>query len=60
MTRTYLTEDFAQIQRYFPSAEPLTITTPFDLTERPPTRRVFADVFQEPSVPTSWRVRWTI
>ena len=60
MTRAYLTEDLAQVQRYFPNAEPLVITTPFDLTEQPPHHRVFADVFQAPSVPTSWRVRWTI
>jgi len=60
MTRHYLTEDLAQIQRYFPQARPVTITTPFDLTERPPERRVFADVFHETTPVTSWRVRWTI
>lgn len=60
MSRYYLTEDLAQLQRYFPDARPIAITTPFDLTDRPPARRIFADVFQAESVPTTWRVRWTI
>lgn len=33
--RNYLVEDLAQIQRYFPSAQPVAIETPFDLSERP-------------------------
>ena len=31
----YLTEDLAQIQRYFPGAKPVALRTPFDLTKRP-------------------------
>lgn len=35
ITSSYLTEDLAQILRYFPGARPVTLDTPFDLTDRP-------------------------
>lgn len=35
ITSSYLTEDLSQILRYFPGARPVTLDTPFDLTDRP-------------------------
>lgn len=34
ITHSYLTEDLAQILRYFPGASPVTLDTPFDLHDR--------------------------
>jgi len=34
ITSSYLTEDLAQIMRYFPGAQPIALNTPFDLTDR--------------------------
>ncbi len=59
--RHYLTEDLAQIQRYFPGAQPVSLRTPFDLTPKP--RRIIVDMFRdEPAVARAWRgkLRWTI
>ena len=41
VTSSYLTEDLAQILRYFPGAQAVTFDTPFDLTpvESPKTTR---------------------
>ena len=36
----YLTEDLAQIQRYFPGAKPVALRTPFDLTKQPRKLRI--------------------
>ena len=56
--RQYLTEDLAQIQRYFPGARPVALRTPFDLTPKP--RRIIADMFREqPTAGTSWRGKLT-
>lgn len=35
MSQQYLTEDLAQILRYFPGAEPIALTTPFDSSIEP-------------------------
>lgn len=55
--RNYLVEDLAQIQRYFPSAEPIAIVTPFDLTERP---HMVAPVDEEVELYTvpDWSAQW--
>lgn len=45
MKRQYLTEDIAQIQRYFPGARAVTLRTPFDITPKPP--RIIRDVFRQ-------------
>jgi len=39
ITSSYLTEDLAQILRYFPGAQPIALDTPFDLTNRPVRRK---------------------
>ena len=39
ITSSYLTEDLAQILRYFPGAQPVALDTPFDLTDRPVRRK---------------------
>ena len=41
----YLSEDIAQIKRYFPGAQPVTLYTPFDITPKPRRRRAI-DLFQ--------------
>lgn len=59
--RHHLTEDLAQIQRYFPGARPVVLRTPFDLTPKP--RRITVAMFrEEPTIMRSWRgkLRWTI
>lgn len=58
--RHYLTEDLAQIERYFPGARPVALRTPFDLT--PPHRRLIADVFRAEQPARRWggTLRWTI
>ncbi len=58
--RHYLTEDIAQIQRYFPGARAMKLCTPFDITPRP--RRIIADMFQpEQATPNQPKgiLRWT-
>ena len=35
MSRSFLTEDLAQIQRYFPGAKPIALKVPFEFTEKP-------------------------
>lgn len=45
MSRHYLTEDIAQIKRYFPGAHTVALRTPFDITPKP--RRVIRDVFRQ-------------
>lgn len=59
--RHYLAEDLAQIKRYFPGAQPVTLRTPFDITPRTH-RRVIVDVFHAERTPRSWAgaLRWTI
>jgi hypothetical protein len=55
----YLTEDLAQIQRYFPGAKPVALRTPFDLTPKP--RRIMVDMFRgEPLTAHGWKgkLRW--
>lgn len=54
----YLTEDLAQIQRYFPGAKPVALRTPFDLT--PPRRRIIRDMFRTEHAETRWSgvLRW--
>lgn len=58
MKRYYLTEDIAQIQRYFPGSEAVAIETPFGLTNKPPRRRTYADIFQSLVPKLRWDVRW--
>lgn len=51
MTRVYLHEDLAQIQRYFPGARTVALRTPFDLTDRdvPAPHDALRDTFTEDS-----------
>ena len=61
MTHYYLTEDIAQIQRYFPGARPVALRTPFDITPRP--QRHIIDLFRsEEPLTNDWlgTLRWTI
>ena len=55
--RNYLVEDLAQIQRYFPSAEPIAIVTPFDLTERPLVAAVADEEMASYTLP-DWSAQW--
>lgn len=57
--RNYLVEDLAQIQRYFPSAEPIAIQTPFDLTERS-LMMTPAHEEAEPYNLPDWSAQWTM
>jgi hypothetical protein len=58
--RQYLTEDLAQIQRYFPGAKPVALRTPFDITPKP--RRIIRDAFRATQTETHWGglLRWTM
>lgn len=48
MKRTYLEEDAALIQKYFPGAKTVALHTPFDLTRKPKsTVRLSADNFHD-------------
>lgn len=55
---SYLTEDLAQIQRFFPGARPVTLRTPFDIDTRP--RSVVADIFHQEKTTREWQrvLRW--
>lgn len=49
ITSSYLTEDLAQIMRYFPGAQPVTLNTPFDLTDRPVRRKTVRPQQSQPT-----------
>ena len=55
--RNYLVEDLAQIQHYFPTAEPIAIRTPFDLTERPPAMSFLPKEAESYDLP-DWSAQW--
>lgn len=49
ITSSYLTEDLAQILRYFPGAQPVTLDTPFELTDKPVPAKTITKHQQKPS-----------
>lgn len=58
MSQQYLYEDLAQIQRYFPGAEPIALVTPFDSSIEP--RELYLQEDNEACAWLSGVLLWTI